>query len=133
MDAEEHKAAIRRVAEAFGAGDIDAVFAEATDDFEFTLAGSPPGGGTARGKQAMVDAIKALFGSKLEGGAIAMTVENLIAEGDFVVEQARGRARTVDGNDYNNVYCRVWRFRDGKIAALTEYMDTELARRRLWT
>ena len=36
-------------------------------------------------------------------------------------------------NDYDNVYCRVWRFRDGKIAALTEYMDTELARRRLWT
>jgi ketosteroid isomerase-like protein len=76
--------------------------------------------------------LKTLFAQKLERSAIAMTIENMIAEGDYVAEQARGKARTLDGQDYNNVYCRVWRFRDGKIAALTEYMDTELARRCIW-
>ena len=133
MSPEQNKDTVRRIAAAFGSGDIEAVFAEATDDFEFTLAGNPPTGNTARGRQVMIEAIAALFGSKLEGGAIEMTIERLIAEGDFVVEQARGKARTLAGEAYDNVYCRVWRFRDGKVASLTEYMDTELARRRLWT
>jgi ketosteroid isomerase-like protein len=62
------------------------------------------------------------------GGAIAMTIENLIAEGDYVAEQARGKARTKDGKDYNNTYCRVWRITDGKIRAMQEYLDTELVR-----
>lgn len=133
MTADQNKATVRRIAEAFGAGDMDAVFADAVDDFEFTLAGNPPGGNTAKGRDALVESLKALFGSKLERGAITMTIENLIAEGDFVVEQAAGKARTVEGVDYNNSYCRVWRFRDGKVASLTEYMDTELARGCLWS
>jgi len=62
------------------------------------------------------------------GGAIAMTIENLIAQGDYVAEQARGKARTKDGKDYNNTYCRVWRITDGKIRAMQEYLDTELVR-----
>lgn len=132
MSAEQHKATIRRATDALGEGDIEGFLADTTDDFEFTLGGNPPGGRSVKGKQAMIDLLKALFGQKLERSAIAMTIENMIAEGDYVVEQARGQARTLDGQDYNNVYCRVWRFRDGKIAALAEYMDTELARRCMW-
>ena len=60
--------------------------------------------------------------------SIVMTIENLIAEGDYVAEQARGKSRTEDGRDYNNIYCRVWRIVDGKIQSLHEYLDTELAR-----
>ena len=95
-------------------GDIEGFLADATDDFEFTLRGTPPSGSTLRGKQAMIELLKTLFGEKLERSAIAMTIENMIAEGDYVAEQSRGKARTLDGQDYNNVYCRVWRFRDGK-------------------
>ena len=58
---------------------------------------------------------------------IRSTVENMVAERDFVVVQSRGYTETVDGRQYNNTYCHVFTIRNGKIAEVTEYMDTELA------
>ena len=55
--------------------------------------------------------------------------ENFIAEGDYVALQGRGEARTKSGVDYNNTYCWVYRFRDGKIISIVEYLDTELVRK----
>lgn len=129
----EHKETVGRAVAALGRGDVEGFLADATEDFAFSLAGQPPGGNTLEGKQLLIEFLTELFGSRLEGGAIVMTPENMIAEGSFVVEQARGRATTVEGEAYDNVYCRVWQFREGKIAALTEFMDTELARRCLWS
>ena len=54
-------------------------------------------------------------------------MDNMVAEGDFVVVQSRGAAQTKDDRPYDNTYCHVMRIRDGKIAELTEYLDTELA------
>lgn len=129
----EHKEIVKRAVGALGRGDVEGFLADTTDDFLFTLGGAPPGGNTLQGREAMIGSLKALFGSRLAGSAIAMTNEGLYADGPVVVEQARGRATTVEGEAYDNVYCRVWTFRDGKIAALTEYMDTEMARRCLWS
>jgi ketosteroid isomerase-like protein len=81
----------------------------------------------------MIELLKMIFGGHLERGAIAMTVERMICEGDYLVEQATGEAKTLGGEPYDNTYCRIWHFRDGKIDSLLEFMDTELARRCLWT
>lgn len=43
--------------------------------------------------------------------------------------QASGIAETLDGRPYNNTYCQVIQVRDGRIAAVTEYMDTALVSR----
>ena len=51
-----------------------------------------------------------------------------IAEGDMVVVEGRGQNVTRDGRPYENDYCWVFEFRDGQVAALTEYADTELFR-----
>lgn len=51
----------------------------------------------------------------------------ILADGDHVVVQARGEAKTVDGNDYNNDYCFIFRLSGGKIVEVQEYMDTKLA------
>ena len=127
------KETVRRAVEALGRGDVDGFLADATDDFVFTLAGSPPGGSRLEGKAELVTLLKTLFGSRLEGGAIPTQQDLLLADGDVVVEQARGRANTVEGEAYDNVYCRIWRFRGEQLASLTEFMDTELARRCLWS
>ncbi len=133
MAIEPNKEIIRRAVSALGHGDVAGFLAEAADDFTFTLAGTPPGSNTVQGKQPMIKLLRTAFARRLERGAVAMTIENLIAEGEYVVEQARGTARTLDGQDYNNTYCRVWRVVDGQILSLVEYLDTELARRCLWT
>ena len=50
----------------------------------------------------------------------------IIAEGDTVVVECRGKVTTKTGKRYDNTYCWVCRLADGKIASLTEYMDTQL-------
>jgi ketosteroid isomerase-like protein len=50
----------------------------------------------------------------------------MIAEGDVVVVQLRGKSETKDGQAYDNTYCHVFTMRGGKISDVTEYFDTEL-------
>jgi len=130
---EQNKEIIRQAIAALGRGDIDGFLADTTDDFAITVMGTPPGGSTLSGKHNVIAILKKVFGAKIVNGAIPMTIDNFICDGEFVVEQARGKAKTLDGRDYNNMYCRVWRVVDGKIRSLNEYMDTELARACLWT
>ena len=61
-------------------------------------------------------------------GPIKLTPDNVFGEGDFVALQGHGQARTKTGLDYNNTYCLVFRFKEGKIAEVMEYLDTELLR-----
>ena len=53
------------------------------------------------------------------------------AGGDHVVAEIRGDGQTHSGKRYNNEYCLVFTFRDGKIAEIVEYGDTDLPERAL--
>jgi ketosteroid isomerase-like protein len=53
-------------------------------------------------------------------------IDNVIAEGDYVVVQGHVTGRvTQTGQQYNNTYCLVYEI-VGKIRQHTEYCDTEL-------
>jgi hypothetical protein len=52
--------------------------------------------------------------AQLEGGR-ALTLDNLIADGDFVAMQARDKSTTKTGKTYNNTYCQVYRIANGKV------------------
>jgi uncharacterized protein len=54
------------------------------------------------------------------------TAIRMIAEDDYVVVECRGNVMTQSGKAYNNEYCYVIRFADGKMRELTEYFDTAL-------
>lgn len=51
---------------------------------------------------------------------------NFIADGDFVVIEAKGDNVTKKGVRYDNDYCMVWRFENGKIKEIKEYCDSAL-------
>jgi len=124
---EQNKEIVRRAIAAISRGDMEGFLADTADDVTFSVMGTmfPP----MQGKQKVLKGLRNALVARLEnGGAIVMTIENLIAEGDYVAEQSRGKARTKDGKDYNNTYCRVWRITDGKIRVMQEYLDTELVR-----
>ena len=59
-------------------------------------------------------------------GRIKMIPQRVLADGDHVVVEARGDNVTKAGAPYNNSYCFVFRLAGGKLAEVTEYMDTEL-------
>jgi ketosteroid isomerase-like protein len=54
---------------------------------------------------------------------------NFIAEGDYVVVEARGDNVTTAGVRYDNQYCIVWRIEDGRIKQIKEYCDSALVER----
>jgi ketosteroid isomerase-like protein len=57
----------------------------------------------------------------------------MLADGDYVVRQQTCRARTVQGDDYANTYCFVFRFNgDGQIEYLTEHWNTFYAYQKLF-
>lgn len=125
--AELNKHVVLQAYAALKAGDVAGYFDRMTDDVTVTYFGNHRFTGTYRGKaDIMANYVPPLL-ARLEG-PIKITVTNAIAEGDQVFVEAQGEARTKDGLDYNNLYGIVLRLRDGKIAAIREYMDTELTK-----
>jgi uncharacterized protein len=80
---------------------------------------------TFEGKQLVVDT---LFGGARETLSPSSSVEVhcIHGDGDFVVIEHSGRNELADGRRYDNNYCWVFRFQDGLIQEVREYMDTQL-------
>lgn len=51
---------------------------------------------------------------------------NFVADGDYVVVEAKGDNVTKTGVRYDNDYCMIWRFENGKIKEIKEYCDSAL-------
>lgn len=128
MSVAEHRAILDAFYAAGDVGDIETALGLMSDDVTWTNIGSTEFSGSYYGKEALIAGLFGPVFSRLAGG-IRSTVDNVIVEGDHAAVQVRGSARTVDGLPYDNTYCHVFRFEDGKIVEVTEYFDTDLARR----
>ncbi len=100
-------------------------FADAmAEHMEWRIIGDTSWSGTYRGKQ---DVLRNLLGPLRERlGRNTCVPTRILADGDFVVVQARGENTTTDGKVYRNDYCFVIRMEAGQIAAVEEYSDTAL-------
>jgi ketosteroid isomerase-like protein len=56
---------------------------------------------------------------------IQRDVRMLLADGNIVVMEYRLQAKLVNGRHYDNDYCFIFEIRDGKVASMREYMDTQ--------
>jgi ketosteroid isomerase-like protein len=81
--------------------------------------------GTYRGKQTVLNDLLRQLQSRLADRYRA-SAERIIAEGPYVVVQARGQAMTTAGMPYHNEYCFIYRVENGQIKEVIEYLDTEL-------
>ena len=95
------------------------------DNMTMRTIGTTSWSGEFRGKETIINEIFAKLREKFEGRNTCIPTR-ILADGDFVVVQARGQNRTKDGKQYNNDYCFVIRMENGKMAAVEEYCDTEL-------
>lgn len=125
MSAAANKTLVRKFFEAGNRGEVERMFSMMVDDITWTDIGSHRFAGTYRGKDALgAQLFGPLMGSFKAG--LHGEIDRLIAEDDMVVVQVRGTAELHDGTPYNNTYCHVIRIADGRIAEVTEYMDTAL-------
>ena len=125
MDTNENKQVVRDFWSAFNRGEVEKALTLASEDVVFTVTGTTPVSDSHSGKAA-VRGHFSNFGGLVDSDA-EMIVEELIAEGDVVVCLSRGTMRSANtGARYDNSYAFVFRFKEDRIARITEYLDTVL-------
>jgi hypothetical protein len=109
----------------FDANDIPGVLELMADDSSFWIAGKPGSSPTAglHTKGEMADIFRRM-GRQLKEG-LRMTVKATTAEGDRVALEVESRGELANGRVYNQEYHALMTIRDGKIASVREYMDTQ--------
>ena len=125
MTTEENKQIMKQVFDELARGNSAALIGAFADDVDWHITGTTKFSRTYHGKAAVMDELVTSLFSQLEGQFI-MTADRFIADDNYVVVEARGKATTKTGRPYNNKYCWVFRMEDGKVKEVTEYMDTQL-------
>ena len=121
-----NKHLLRHVYAEVSKGNAQPLLDSLADDVQWTIIGSTALSGTSRGKREVVDKLLKPIRARLADGPIVFQPERFIAEGEYVVMQAQGRATALSGKPYNNTYCIVCRIVDGKLKEMIDYVDTEL-------
>lgn len=94
-------------------------------DVTWTIIGDTDWSRTYSGKRAVVGDLLAPLAANFDGPNLFEGLR-FIAEDDVVVVEARNRSITKAGAQYPQRYAMIFRLRDGQIAEITEYADTEL-------
>jgi ketosteroid isomerase-like protein len=115
---------VQQAYQAFGRGDVEAMLALMSQDFEWgsRYPAGVPIGGVWKGRDGVLSLLKTL--SETED-VLAFTVQEFIAQGDKVVvlgaEEVRAKPT---GRTYHNDWVHVWTVQNGQLARLQTYNDT---------
>jgi ketosteroid isomerase-like protein len=120
---------------AMSAGDWATVEAMYDDAVVIHMAGTTPASGCLEGKAAVTDDLiarqvhAALDVSRMQ---FAKRWKVMCADDERVVAIMEGGGPTLKGDLYDQVYCEIFRFRDGRIVEMHAFFDTALAERALF-
>lgn len=125
MPAEDNKRLMQKVFDELARGNSAALIEVLADDVDWLVTGTTKFSGTYHSKATLMNELIVPLFSQL-ADQFVMTGDRFIADENYVVVEARGKATTKAGSSYNNKYCWVFRMEDGKVKEVTEYMDTHL-------
>jgi len=108
---------------AISAGEPERFLAFLHDDVVYAISGNHPFSQKIRGKEA-IGALMAQVGSAFEDGGPKYEVERLIVSGDSIVATFKGSGLLKNGKTYDNDYCMIFDFVDGRVARITEFFDS---------
>ena len=111
---ERNKAALEAANAAVTRGDYEGFLSFCTDDTLWVFVGNQ----TLRGKEA----VRQWMAVSYSQGPPGLTVDHMIAEGDFVTAVGGVTTRGGDGKATHFSYCDVWRLREGKLAELRAFV-----------
>jgi ketosteroid isomerase-like protein len=125
MDATENGRLMRDAFDQLANGNGKPFMDRLGEDVRWTIIGTTAWSRTYEGKKAVRDELmRPLFAQFADRYTNRAT--RIVAEGDVVVIECRGRVATKAGKAYNQTYCYVCRLAEGKVRELTEYLDTEM-------
>jgi uncharacterized protein len=110
---------LKKISEEFATGNLEFVKIHLAKDVKWNILGNSP----IIGKDEVLEVSKML---QLESFPV-ITIKNIVAEGNYVVVESSGEAKTKNGNPYNQTYCDVFRFNGNKLQEITTYLDTALS------
>ena len=122
---QENVATVRRLYEAFGAGDVDAIIALMSPDIEWVEAENFPyaDNNPYRGPEAILTGVFGRLGTEWQG--FAALPEEYIDGGDTVVVLGRYTGTcAATGTAMNPQMAHVLRVVDGRITSFRQYVDT---------
>jgi uncharacterized protein len=125
MGAAENKQLMQRAFDELSKGNGQPFMDALADDACWTVIGTSAWSRTYEGKRTIVDELMRPLFSQFANQYTARAIR-IVAQDDVVVIEARGQVTTKSGKPYNQIYCYVCRFEDGKVRELTEYLDTDL-------
>jgi ketosteroid isomerase-like protein len=98
------------------------------EDVNWVVTGQYSWSNTFKGREGVMNGLMGHFRS-LFAERPRTVAYNFIAEGDFVVVEAKGDNVTKTGVRYDNDYCMVFRLENGRIRQIKEYCDSALVER----
>ncbi len=109
----------KNICEEISKGNFELYKSYLADDVRWNILGNSP----IIGKEQVQEILKM---SQLESFPV-ITIKTVISEGNIVVIESTGVATTKNGKPYNQTYCDVYHFKDGKINEFSTYLDTALS------
>jgi uncharacterized protein len=109
----KNKEIVEKVNASFAEGGVEGFLSHCADDVVWTMIGNK----TTKGKNAIREWL-----ASMDIEPPKFTVDNIIAEGDFVTAHGAMTMKEKDGKTVPYAYCDIYRFRDGKIAELNSFV-----------
>ena len=111
-------------------GDGAGFFAQVADNVDWTVEGTHPLAGRYRSKADFVAHTFTRLGKVLPQG-VQLHVTNALVSGDWAIVELHSLATAKNGLRFDNKYCWVTRFADGKVVEVRAYLDSALVQRLL--
>ncbi|SER29882.1 nuclear transport factor 2 family protein [Sphingobium sp. YR768] len=115
--------------EALSRGEYERYLAHLAQDVRFYTIGTTRYSGLVIGRDKVWSEILGKTSQSIGEGGYREEIVRVVAEGEVVAVQSRGYEKTTNGDDYNNEYACFYVVRDGLIAEMSFYLDTELLSR----
>jgi uncharacterized protein len=109
----KNKEIVEKVNASFAEGGVEGFLSHCADDVVWTMIGNK----TTKGKNAIRE-----WMASMDIEPPKFTVDNTIAEGDFVTAYGHMIMKDKDGKTVPYTYCDIYRFRTGKIVELNSFV-----------
>jgi uncharacterized protein len=115
----KNKEIVERVNASFAEGGVEGFLSHCADDVAWAIVGNK----TTRGKNAIRE-----WMASMDMEPPKFTVDNIIAEGDFVTSYGDMTMKEKDGKTVPYAYCDIYRFRNEKIVELNSFVIKTVAK-----
>lgn len=133
MDQLDPRTVVERYVTAVAEGDLDTVVSSFAEDATWTYPGNLPLSRQWRGRDAIVRDFLGSVGTLFApGGAPAVALTGLLADGNQVVAEWSAKGTAANGSSYDNQALGIFTVENGLITSVREYLDTQHAAQTLF-